>query len=371
VKALASTWVVGLVCGAIGCATAPVSPVAGGSGFAVDPSWPKPLPNNWILGQVSGVAVDAQDHVWIVQRPGTLTDDERGAALDPPVSKCCVPAPPVLEFDGEGNFVQAWGGPGRGYDWPGNEHGISVDHHGFVWISGNGENDGQILKFTRDGKFVSQIGRPGPQTGSSDVTRLGKPAYMEVDPATDEIYVADGYQNRRVIVFDAGSGAYKRHWGAYGKAPVDEAKVALTRPRPPSGPPSPQFGNPVHCVHVSHDGLVYVCDRLNDRIQVFHKDGQFVKEMLVEPQTAANGSVWDLALSKDPQQRFLYVADGRNNQVLILARETGEVVSRFGRPGRAAGAFHWVHDLAIDSKGNLYAGEVDTGKRVQRFVNRD
>lgn len=359
----------------LGCATAS-TPRAGGSpgegeaAFAVDPAWPKPLPSNWILGQVSGVAVDASDHVWVLQRPRTLTDDERGAVLDPKVSKCCAPAPPVLAFDGEGNLLQAWGGPGAGYDWPANEHGISVDAQGFVWITGNGDTDGQILKFTREGKFVSQIGKSGPQTDSNDTSRLGKPAYVEVDPATNEVFVADGYQNRRVIVFDAATGAYKRHWGAYGNRPSDEGKVALTRAKPPSGPPSQQFGNPVHCVHVSHDGLVYVCDRLNDRIQVFHKDGSFVKELAVEPQTAANGSVWDLALSKDPGQRFLYVADGRNNQIHTLSRETGEVVGELGRGGRSAGQFHWVHDLAIDSKGNLYAGEVDTGKRVQKFVRK-
>jgi hypothetical protein len=338
--------------------------------FAVDPSWPKPLPNNWILGQVSGIAVDADDHVWLIQRPGSLTEDEKGASLDPPISKCCVPAPPVMEIDADGKLLRAWGGPGRGYDWPSNEHGIYVDAKGTVWVSGNGDNDGQILRFTRDGKFVSQIGKPGPQTGNGDVTRLGKPAGMEVDPRTNEVFVADGYQNRRIIVFDADTGAYKRHWGAYGKPPSDEEKVTLRRATPPSGPPAQQFGNPVHCVRLAKDGLVYVCDRLNDRVQVFRRDGTFVKEFFVEPKTAANGSVWDVALSRDPQQRFLHVADGRNNQVLTLLRNTGEVAGSLGGPGRSAGAFHWVHDLAIDSHGNLYTGEVDTGKRVQRFVRK-
>jgi DNA-binding beta-propeller fold protein YncE len=274
----------------------------------------------------------------------------------------------VIEFDGEGNVLRAWGGPGPGYDWPSNEHGISVDGRGFVWIGGNGDDDGQVLKFTRDGKFVMQIGRPGRQTGSADVTRLGRPAGAEVDPATGELFVADGYHNRRIIVFDAETGAYKRHWGAYGEAPSDAEKVTLSRPVPPPQPPPRQFGNPVHCARVSRDGLVYVCDRINDRIQVFRKDGAFVKEFQVEPRTAANGSVWDLALSRDPQQRFLYLADGRNNWILTLERETGQVVGTLGRPGRQAGDFHWVHDIAIDSKGNLYTGEVDTGKRVQRFV---
>jgi hypothetical protein len=370
----ASTFLPVLAVLAAGAACAEVRP-AGAKGsepeaFDVDPRWPKPLPNGWILGQVAGIAVDGRDHVWIVQRPKSLTEDERGATLKPPVSKCCAPAPPVLELDADGNFVQGWGGPGQGYDWPSNEHGISVDADGFVWLGGNGDDDGQVLKFTREGKFVAQIGHPGPQTGSADVTRLGRPAMAEVDPETHELFVADGYWNRRVIVFDAATGAYKRHWGAYGKAPSDAEKVTTSRPTPPPSPPPAQFGNPVHCAHLSRDGLVYVCDRLNDRIQVFRRDGTFVKEFVVEPLTAANGSTWDLALSRDPGQRFLHVADGRNNQVLTLLRETGEVVSGFGRPGRQAGDFHWVHDIAIDSKGNLYTGEVDTGKRVQKFVRR-
>jgi DNA-binding beta-propeller fold protein YncE len=344
------------------------TPAGEAGGFSVDARWPKRLPNNWILGQVSGIAVDAEDHVWVLQRPGSLTEDEKGAALDPPPSKCCVPAPPVLEFDGEGNLLRAFGGPGKGYDWPSNEHGIHIDAKGFVWVSGNGDTDGQILRFTQDGKFVSQIGKPGPQTNSADTTRMGKPAGMELDPATNEIFVADGYQNRRIIVFDADTGAYKRHWGAYGKPPSDLEKVSLRRDRPPPDPLPQQFGNPVHCVRLAHDGLVYVCDRLNDRVQVFKRDGTFVKEFTIEPRTAGNGSVWDLALSRDPQQRFLYLADGRNNQILTLARDSGSVVATTGYSGRSAGAFHWVHDIAIDSRGNLYTGEVDTGKRVQKFL---
>jgi len=333
-------------------------------------TWPQPLPNNWILGQVSGVAVDAADHVWVVQRPKSLTEDEAGAALVPPHSKCCVAAPPVLEFTTEGRLLRSWGGLGAGYDWPGNEHGVHVDSRGFVWITGNGENDGQILKFTADGKFVMQIGKVGPQTHSNDLTRLGRPASVEVDAAANEVYVADGYQNRRVIVFDADTGAYKRHWGAYGKPPVDGEKPTGRRSAPPTAEQLQQFGSPVHCVRIARDGLVYVCDRLNNRIQVFKKDGSYVKEFAVEPRTAGNGSVWDIVLSRDPQQKWLHLADGRNNQVLTLDRETGTVVGTLGRSGRYAGEFHWVHDLAIDSQGNLYAGEVDTGKRVQKFVRR-
>jgi DNA-binding beta-propeller fold protein YncE len=332
--------------------------------FQVDPQWPKPLPNNWIMGQAAGVAVDAQDHIWVVQRPRTLTDDEKAASFTPPRSKCCVAAPPVIEFDQQGKLIKAWGGKGDGYDWPLNEHGIYIDAKGFVWLAGNGDTDGQILKFTRDGKFVMQIGKSGPQTDSKDTTRLGRPANMTVDAAANELYVADGYYNHRIIVFDSETGAFKRMWGAYGRPPTDEKVGAYD----PAAAPSQQFGNPVHCVRISKDGLVYVCDRQNDRIQVFKKDGTFVKEMLVEKNTLANGSVWDLEIWNDPKQTFLLNADGANNEVRILKRDNGEIVGRFGRNGRMAGDFHWVHNLALDSKGNIYTTEVDNGKRAQRFV---
>ncbi len=331
--------------------------------FKVDPAWPKALPNGWIMGQASGVAVDAQDHVWVIQRPGSLTPDEAGAAQTPPRSKCCRPAPPVLEFDAAGNVLRAWGGPGAGYAWPDSEHGIYVDPKGMVWIAGAGDNDGQVLKFTPDGRFVLAIGRKGPQTNSNDTTRLGKPAAMTVDPQAGELYVADGYFNRRVIVFDAETGAYKRHWGAYGERPVDGPAVAYD----PAAPLPRQFGNPVHCVRIANDGLVYVCDRINDRIQVFRKDGSFVREFRVEQSTLGNGSVWDLALWPDRAQSWLLNADGENNEVRTLARETGAVTGALGRPGRQAGDFHWIHNIALDSKGNLFTTEVDNGKRLQRF----
>jgi DNA-binding beta-propeller fold protein YncE len=334
--------------------------------FQVDAAWPKPLPNTWIMGQAAGVAVDAQDHVWVIQRPRSLTPDEQGAALTPPRSKCCRPAPPVIEFDQAGNVVQAWGGPGEGYDWPQNEHGIHVDPKGFVWVGGNGEQDGHILKFTRDGKFVMQIGKPGAQTSSNDTTRLLRPAGMEVDGPANEIYVADGYFGRRVIVFDSETGAYKRHWGAYGRPPVDGAIPVYD----PAAPLPAQFGNPVHCVRVARDGLVYVCDRVHSRIQVFRKDGTYLREFRIEPQTRVGGSVWDLAFSRDPGQTWMLNADGENNEVRTLLRASGEILGAFGRHGRMAGDFHWIHNIAIDSKGAVYTTEVDTGKRVQRFTPR-
>ncbi len=335
--------------------------------FLVDPFWPKPLPNNWILGQVANVHVDKRDHVWIIHRPNTLTDREVGAKQNPPISKCCIAAPPVLEFDQSGNLVRSWGGPGKGFDWPTTEHGIRVDNNDFVWIGGNGEKDNQLLKFTLDGRFVMQIGRPGQNTGSDDKKNLGKPADIAVDEQAREVYVADGYGNRRIVVFDSETGAYKRHWGAYGKPPRDGPVPAYK----PSDPPSQDFGSPVHCVRFSRDNLVYVCDRVNNRYQVFRKDGTFLSESFFEKNTLLNGSVSALVFSRDPEERLIYMVDGVNNEIRITNKATAQTVARIGRPGRYAGQFHVVHDIAIDSQGNLYTTEVNTGQRVQKFRRLD
>lgn len=342
------------------------SPLAGPGAvpaFDVDPTWPKPLPNRWILGQVAGVAVDSRDHVWIVHRPGSLTPQEIGAALDPPTAECCVPAPPVIEFDPEGNVVQAWGGSGTHAPWPGSEHGIFVDAEDHVWIGSSGPEDQVVQKFTRSGERLLQIGRFGETGGSGDTVLLGRPTDIAVDPAAGEVYLTDGYGNRRVIVFDAETGAYKRHWGAYG-APPDDGELPLYDP---GASPSPSFRSPVHAVVLSSDGGVYVADRVNNRIQQFGKDGSFVREAFLRPETLSMGSAWDLAFSPDPEQRWLYLADGTNNKIWILSRETLEVAGSFGRNGRYAGELHWVHNVAVDSRGNLYTGEVDTGQRVQKF----
>jgi DNA-binding beta-propeller fold protein YncE len=335
--------------------------------YQVDPFWPKPLPNRWGIGQAAGVATDARDHVWVLHRPRTMTADERGAAATPPLSECCIPAPSVIEFDGDGNLVQAWGGPGHHPSWPDNEHGIHVDHKDNVWIAGNGANDHVLLKFTREGRFLLQIGRKGETGGSNDPDRLGRPADVEVDPATNEIYVADGYGNRRVIVFDAETGAYKRHWGAYGERPPADDKLPAYEPGASATSPARFFRNPVHCVRLAKDGLLYVCDRANDRIQVFRKDGTFVREFIVAPDTLGSGSVWDMDFLPDPTQSVLLAADGSNNVVWLLERGGGALLGRFGRNGRNAGEFHWVHNMAVDSRGNVFTTEVDTGKRVQRF----
>ena len=330
--------------------------------FMVDPFWPKPLPNNWMIGQVSGVHVDSNDHIWIVQRPNSLSERDIAATFDPPLSKCCFPAPPVIEFDLSGNVLRAWGGPGEGYDWPRSEHGIHLAN-GYVWLAGNGQGDSHILKFTMDGEFVMQIGEPDQSRGSNDTQNLGRPADLFVDVEAREVYVADGYGNRRIVVFDTETGEYKRHWGAYGNTPHDDPLPAYD----PAAAPSDQFGNPVHCVHVSRDGLVYACDRTNDRMQVFQKNGTFVSEAFFEPETLMNGSVYDLVLSRDPTQSLIFMVDGMNSALRIIDRASNATLGRIGRPGRSAGQFYAVHDMTMDSQGNLYTTEVQTGQRVQKF----
>jgi DNA-binding beta-propeller fold protein YncE len=366
--------------------------------FEVDPLWPKPLPNHWILGQTIGVSADAQDHIWIVHRAGSLEAGEVHATTNPRIAMCCAPAPPVLEFDQEGNLVGHWGGPGAGYDWPESNHGITVDYKGNVWIGGNGRgqppggargqtggrgqqgaldegqtagvqgyfNDSMVLKFTRDGRFLKQIGKRGQSKGSNDVENLRLPAKTFIDRTTNEVYVADGYGNHRVIVYDADSGAYKRHWGAYGHKPED---VTLGN-YDPNAPPAQQFRNPVHCAELSTDRLLYVCDRANDRIQVFKPEGTFVKEAFINKETLGSGSVWDIAFSKDAQQTYLYVTDGENGRVHILDRQSLEVLTSFGEGGRQPGEFYGVHSIATDSKGNIYTTETYRGQRLQKFTYR-
>lgn len=349
--------------------------------FQVDPFWPRELPNNWIIGQVSGVAVGPDDHVWVLHRPRTLTAREAGAAQRPPISECCIPAPSVIEFDQAGAVVGAWGGPRTAAGdsvpyWPRTEHGLHVDAAGNVWIASSGGGDHVVLKFDREGRLLLQIGRRGETGGSNDTLRLGQPTAVAVDVAANEVFVADGYRNRRIIVFDATTGAYKRHWGAYGRPPVDGDSVRYDPAVASMWPPSydtaraPQQFHTVHGVRLSRDGLVYVADRVNNRIQVFHKDGRFVREAFVARATRAMGSVWDVALSRDSLETYLLVPDGTNQKVWILRRDDLRVVGTIGRGGRMAGQFGWVHNAAVDSRGRLYTSEVETSKRVQRFVQR-
>jgi L-ascorbate metabolism protein UlaG (beta-lactamase superfamily)/DNA-binding beta-propeller fold protein YncE len=346
-KRLTAAILVFAVCEASGQTTRSAAPT-----FAVDPSWPKPLPNGWSVGPVSGIAVDAGDHIWIVQRAEAVK--QTGNA----------PAPHVIEFDVDGRVVQAWGGPGLGYDWPEQVHGIAIDHKDRVWISGNGQKDTHLVVFSRDGKFLRQIGRAG-QTGSNhDRQNVNRATQMRFDAQANEVFVSDGENgNRRVVVFDSENGGYKRHWGAYGVKPDD----AAPREKPdPKGPAPKQFGSAVHCLRLARDGLVYVCDRANSRLQVFRKDGTFVREAFIAREVG-NPSVWDIAFS--PDERFMYVADGGNQKLWILARDTLETLTSFGGPGQPPGQFATsLHDLVVDSRGNLYTGEAATGGRVQKFA---
>jgi hypothetical protein len=343
--------------------------------FEVDPMWPKPLPNHWVLGNVIGVGVDDRDHVFIVHRADTFdSTTEIGAAMTPKLSECCVPAPPVIEFDPDGNVVAAWGGPppDKKYVWPSSNHGISIDNKGNVWIGGNGGGiasigqgpDSHILKFTHDGKFLQQIGIPGQPTNSRDTTHFGRVAKISFDLAANEAFVADGYANHRVAVLDMNTGRIKRYWGAYGNVPSD----SNFGPYNPNAPLIPQFRTPVHCAEPTEDGLVYVCDRVNDRLQIFRKNGQFVKERQYFPKTLGDGSVWDIAFSKDPQKKWIFMADGKNEHVYVIDRQTLDIVTMFGDGGRQPGQWFAVHSIATDSKGNIYTAETYEGKRIQKFV---
>jgi len=333
--------------------------------FEVDPFWPKPLPNHWILGSTIGIGIDSRDHVYIIHRRDTFNErTEIGAATDPVKSDCCIPAPNVLEFDPEGNLVNSWGGPGEGYTWPSSNHGITIDDKDNVWIGGNGRTDSHILKFTRNGKFLAQYGTPGADADSHATDHFGSVAEISFDPDANEAYVADGYRNKRVAVLDADTGEMKRFWGAYGNDP-DDTNLG---PYVPGLEPAQQFRNPVHCAQPSNDGLIYVCDRVNDRLQVFKPDGTFVEEMFVKPNSLGDGSVWDIAFSPDPEQTYMYMADGTNRKIYIIERKTLKILTNFGDGGRYPGQFFAVHSIATDSKGNIYTTETYEGKRVQKFT---
>jgi len=331
--------------------------------FEVDPTFPKPMPNGWYQGMSIGVDVDAQDHVWIVHRPDSVSAIE--AAADEKTGTCCSKAPPILEFDQQGNLLRHWGGQdGPGYQWPASNHGITIDHKGNVWIGGNGGGDGHVLKFTQDGKFIMQVGKKGVTADSNSMDHFYMVAKLTVDAKANEMYISDGYGNKRVAVIDADTGKIKRYWGAYGNKPDDTNMGRYN----PSDPPIQQFRNPVHCATLSNDNFVYVCDRVNDRIQVFTKDGKFIKEQWVSKTTLGDGSTWDIALSKDAQQRYLYLADGHDEKVWILDRQSLDILTSFGDGGRQPGQFYAVHSIAVDSKGNIYTTETYDGRRLQRFL---
>jgi len=340
--------------------------------FEVDPYWPKPLPNGWIFGAVIGVTVDAQDHVYIVHRG--VTGSEAAADRDPPLAACCRSAPPVLEFDADGNLVRAWGGPSPSgeYVWPRSNHGLGIDAEGNVWIGGNGTGDSHVLKFTRDGRYLGTYGEPGRAPDSNSDTHFGQVADIEFDFEADEAYLADGYANKRVAVVDIETGQIKRYWGAYGNRPMDGPQYAGER-RVGTGWSADQyqeqqFRNPVHCAEPSNDGLVYVCDRQNNRVQVFQTAGTYVREAYFAPATLGDGSAWDIAFSPDAAQSFFYLADGKNARIRIVDRQSMREVSTLGMGGRYPGQFQAVHSIDTDSRGNIYATETYEGRRVHKFV---
>ena len=340
--------------------------------FEVDPYWPKPIPNGWIYGTVIGVTVDAQDHVYIVHRG--VSGDEANAEGDQPLAACCSSAPPVLQFDPEGNLVRAWGGPveSGAYVWPSSNHGLGIDEQGNLWIGGNGGGDSHVLKFTQDGQFLAQYGEPGNSPNSNSRTHFGQVADIEFDFGADEVYLADGYGNKRVAVLDQATGAIKRYWGAYGNRPNDTAPYRGNRVAGTGWSADQyqeqQFRTPVHCAEPSNDGLVYVCDRPNNRVQVFRTDGTYVREAYFAPATLGDGATWDIAFSPDAAQSFFYVADGKNARIRIVDRQTMQEVSTVGTGGRYAGQFQAVHSIDTDSQGNLYATETYEGRRLHKFV---
>lgn len=340
-------------------------PAAGAPTFKVDPSWPLEMSNDWILGSVTGVFVDARNHVWVTHLPETLTPEETSMVQKPPIGTCCAPAPPVIEFDEQGKIVQGWGQGSMDdtSDWPRNPHGIFVDHNDFVWVGAFSHH--RVMKFTRDGKHVLTIGQYDKTAGSADTTLLGGPAGIYVDPKTNEAFIADGYRNRRVIVVDGATGKYLRHWGAYGNVPDDSEKFD---PTTMVGGALPKQFSTVHGLTGSNDGKIYVADRRGNRIQSFDQQGKFLAEKIIAPATLASGSAFVIVPSKDPQQQWLYLADGTNHKVWILRRSTLEVVGEFGHGGRQVGQMLRPHGMSIDSAGNLFVGEASTGRRVQKFV---
>ena len=322
--------------------------------FEVDASWPS-MPNGWVTGQVSSITVDSNDVVWVLHRPRTVGEDQG------------TPAPPVIAFEQDGTFVRAWGGPADGYDWPANEHGIHVDPDGNVWVGGNSaqpESDDMLLKFTPEGELLLQIGGRARSSGNDDTDSLMRPAESFVHAATGEVFVADGYGNRRVIVLDAETGEYKRMWGAFANTPLDPSE-ASGEPAGPEGPP--QFGI-VHGIEVSNDGLVYVADRGNSRVQVFDTDGTYRTQGFVNRGAESSSTVAGLAFSPDAEQRFMYSADQGNSHIHVIDRATLEVLDTFGSIGPAPGEFQALHHLDSDSDGNLYTAEAQRGRRVQKFT---
>ena len=334
--------------------------------FQVDPAWPT-IPNNWVLGEATSISVDKQDHIWVLHVPQSIPEAQRANA-----------APPVLEFDQSGKLVRSWGNPNDGSPWPGREHGIFVDDDNFVWIGGRagwpkptaaGVSDDMIVKYTTAGKFVMQIGKSGQSKGGADTENVHQATDVFVDTRAKEVFAADGYGNKRVIVFDSETGKFKRMWGAFGNPPPTVLAANAAGPQAqttPDGPP--EFGLP-HAIKVSRDGVVYVADRINNRIQMFTREGKFTRQVRVTGDASTTAPVpAGFALSPDNQQQYLYVVDSGLMRVVIFERATMTQIGAIGMKGKATGEFDIVHHMAADSKGNLYTGEIVNNRRVQRFI---
>ena len=369
--------------------------------FEADPYWPKPLPNNWVIGSTIGVSVDSHGNIWVLQRPGTVAAMESLETRQ--LADCCKPAPDVLEFNPAGDLIRHWG-KAPGHDWPSMNHGITVDKYGNVWLGAGGPSqpgpppgsvyeypnnllnqtpptyvpppyvppphgakhsnvyhDSFILKFSEDGKFLGEIGSANASKGNLDTANVRGATQIRFIPGTDEMLVADGYGNHRVSVWDRKTLKFIRMFGAYGHTPSD-AKMPIDNPN------SPQFGDAVHCAEPSNDGYIYVCDRTNDRIQIFKYDGTYVKQVVIEPKTWGGGSTWSIAFSSDPQQKFMYIADGANEKIHVFDRASLKELYWFGGGGRQPGQFYGVHSMTTDSHGNIFTGETYHGQRVQKFV---
>ena len=361
--------------------------------FRADGNWPKPLPNGWVIGSTIGLAVDTKDNVWIVHRPGTLAQKE--SYLTRHEADCCTAAPDVLEFDQKGNLMHHFGQV-AGHDWPSSNHGVTVDKAGNVWLGANGAaqpgppagsaeqfaprrpatpgatpgaegggeagryHDSFILKFSQDGQFLGEIGTANGSKGSLDTENVRGVAQIRFLP-DGTLVAADGYGNHRVSEWDPVTMKLKRMWGAYGKPPSDD-------PIPHYNPDSPQFGNPVHCAEPSGDGLIYVCDRTNNRIQVFKFDGSYVNQYPIEVDSRGDGSAWEIAFSRDAAQKYMYISDGTNEKIHVWDRASMKELYWFGGGGRQPGQFYAVHSIVTDSKGDIFTTETYEGKRVQKFL---
>lgn len=348
--------------------------------FKVDANWPV-MPSDLLLGQVSGVAVDDDDDVWVVHRPHSLTATDTGLATNPPSAVCCKPAPTVVRFSSDGKYLAGWGGPETGpvidgvNQWPASIHGVFVDSDKNVWFGGNGDGDHAVLNFTADGKFIRSFGRKGVTAGNADQAALGNPA--DVYHGNGQVLIADGYINKRVIRFNSEGGAFTGYWGAYAEPPAggsregnfDQSQATSTNDGG-ADTASRSYGDIVHCVVPTGDDHVYVCDRRNNRAQLFKQEADgaltFVRDVVIAAETGGTRTVTDIAVS--PDGKYLYVADMMNARIWILLRETHTPVAAIGRIGRQAGQFTWLHSIDIDSKGNLYVSEVNTGRRVQKLV---